>query len=86
MIRPQHVSSSSFPREKLKAIPAKLYFEGTENEFRESPELILQLPGGGFVTQTPLHHEDYVFQWARKTKVPIVSINYGKAPQYPYPW
>lgn len=84
--RPKSQSVSSFPKEKLLDISANLYFEGTQEEFRDSSELIMHLPGGGFVTQSPEHHEDYVFEWARKTRVPIVSINYGKAPEHPYPW
>ena len=53
---------------------------------RQSKELILQLPGGGFVTMNPKCHDDYVSNWARQTKKPIVALDYGKAPEYPYPF
>lgn len=35
---------------------------------------------------SPENHDEYVSNWARQTKVPIISINYGKAPENPYPW
>lgn len=41
---------------------------------------------GGFVAMSPENHDEYVCNWARQTKSPIISINYGKAPEHPYPW
>lgn len=35
---------------------------------------------------SPRHHEDKLLAWARITKVPVVSLNYKKAPEYPYPY
>ncbi|KAI9348556.1 Alpha/Beta hydrolase protein [Obelidium mucronatum] len=67
-------------------IKARIYFSGTEREYRRSTSLILQIPGGGFVAMPPLAHEDYVSIWARRTNVPIVSLDYDKAPERPYPW
>ncbi|KAJ3300190.1 hypothetical protein HK104_003418 [Borealophlyctis nickersoniae] len=84
--RPEQPSITSFPRVELKPIKARLYFSGTAKELRRSKQLILQLPGGGFVTMSPKCHDDYVSMWARQTKIPIVSIDYGKAPEHPYPW
>jgi hypothetical protein len=35
----------------------------------------------------PKCHDEYVSEWARSLHgTPIVSINYGKAPEYPYPF
>lgn len=35
----------------------------------------------------PICHDDYTSQWARLLPgVPIVSIDYGKAPENPFPW
>lgn len=80
-----HASSSST---SLPPITAWLFFEGTEEQLQKTTQLILLFPGGGFVTQDPICHEDYTAQWAHMTagKIPIVSIDYGKAPEYPYPW
>jgi len=30
-------------------------------------------------------HQSYTRNWANSLKVPIVSVDYGKAPEYPYP-
>lgn len=35
---------------------------------------------------SPIHHDDNLSQWARSTGSPIISIDYGKAPEYPYPY
>ena len=35
---------------------------------------------------SPTNHDDYLSAWSRNIGVPVVSINYGKAPEYPYPW
>ncbi|KAJ3041481.1 hypothetical protein HDV00_009277 [Rhizophlyctis rosea] len=84
--RPSPPSVTSFPDWDLGPIKARLYFSGTVEELRKSKQLILQLPGGGFVTMNPKAHDDYVSSWARQTKIPIVAIDYGKAPEYPYPF
>lgn len=35
---------------------------------------------------SPLHHEERLRRWAKATKRPILSIDYSKAPEYPYPF
>eukprot|EP01117_Protostelium_nocturnum_P014397 TRINITY_DN5475_c2_g2_i1.p1 TRINITY_DN5475_c2_g2~~TRINITY_DN5475_c2_g2_i1.p1 ORF type:complete len:871 (+),score=298.97 TRINITY_DN5475_c2_g2_i1:190-2802(+) len=47
--------------------------------------LIIHFHGGGFVSQTAASHGLYLRQWARDTGVPIVSVNYRLAPDYPFP-
>ena len=34
---------------------------------------------------SPIDHESYLNLWAQHLRVPIVSVNYRKAPEYPYP-
>ncbi|CAG8586775.1 245_t:CDS:2 [Acaulospora colombiana] len=34
----------------------------------------------------PPCHEEYLSRWAAKTQSPVLSIDYGKAPEYPYPY
>lgn len=34
----------------------------------------------------PPCHEDALAAWANQTGLPIVSVNYKKAPENPYPW
>ncbi|KAF9179788.1 hypothetical protein BGZ51_006584 [Haplosporangium sp. Z 767] len=62
-----------------------IFFHGTEEELAEQEAIILDVPGGGFVAMSPLCHADYLMSWAAQTKVPIVSIDYKKAPEYPFP-
>lgn len=60
---------------------AWLFFVGSELELKESTELILDFPGGGFVAMDPTHHEERLRAWTRKSKRPVLSVDYGKAPE-----
>lgn len=71
---------------ELPSISARLYFKGTNAELRTAAALILHIPGGGFVAMPPRCHDDYTSLWANQTGLPVVSIGYGKAPEFPYPW
>jgi acetyl esterase/lipase len=84
--RPKTPSQSSFRKDQLIDIKARLYFNGTTQKLKECRELIFQVPGGGFVSSSPKCHDEYVSEWARKTGLPIISVDYGKAPEYPYPF
>jgi hypothetical protein len=35
---------------------------------------------------TPQHHEERLRMWAVRTGKPVLAIDYGKAPEYPYPF
>ncbi|KAJ3271564.1 hypothetical protein HDV01_006526 [Terramyces sp. JEL0728] len=83
--RPEEPSVSSFDMD-LPDIKARLYFPGTAQELAKATQLIFNIPGGGFVTMHPKNHDDYLSCWARNMKIPIIAIDYGKAPEYPYPW
>ncbi|CAG8734689.1 8926_t:CDS:2, partial [Racocetra persica] len=63
-----------------------IYYDGPLESFKYSDTLILNFPGGGFIAMPPPCHEEYLAQWAKTTQVPILSIDYGKAPEYPYPY
>ncbi|TFY75373.1 hypothetical protein EWM64_g8640 [Hericium alpestre] len=49
-------------------------------------DLILDFPGGGFVAMTPEHHEERLRSWANSSGRPVLSVDYGKAPEHPYPF
>ncbi|KAI0063628.1 alpha/beta-hydrolase [Artomyces pyxidatus] len=49
-------------------------------------DLVLDFPGGGFVAMSPEHHDERLRLWASKMGRPVLSIEYGKAPEYPYPF
>lgn len=50
-----------------------------------SPNLILHAHGGGFIAHSSKSHEIYLKTWCKDLNVPIVSIDYSLAPEYPFP-
>lgn len=67
-------------------VSAWLYFDGPMSALPEQTCVAMDFPGGGFVALSPRDHEDRLLAWAGKLKVPILSIDYKKAPEYPYPY
>jgi acetyl esterase/lipase len=51
-----------------------------DRSFRSERKMILHFPGGGFVAMSPKHHSDYLARWAQTLRVPILSVDYRKAP------
>ncbi|KAF8938909.1 hypothetical protein BGZ58_011204 [Dissophora ornata] len=66
-------------------VKVTIFFKGSEEELAKQPAIIMNTPGGGFVAMNPLCHADYLTAWAAQTGVPIVSIDYKKAPEHPFP-
>ncbi|RUO96737.1 Alpha/Beta hydrolase protein [Jimgerdemannia flammicorona] len=64
----------------------KYYAGGPAETWPNHDSLILHFPGGGFIAMPPPCHEDALAFWATETKLPIISVEYGKSPEYPYPW
>lgn len=71
---------------ELPAIEVYRYYTGPKDTFAKHDTIILQFPGGGFVSMPPPCHEDAIATWAKHTGLPLLSVNYKKAPEYPYPW
>ncbi|KAF9255508.1 alpha/beta-hydrolase [Marasmius fiardii PR-910] len=67
-------------------ITAYLFYALPAAQLSECTELILDFPGGGFICMSPEHHEGRLRLWAINTGKPILSIDYGKAPEYPFPF
>ena len=67
-------------------INAWLYFDGPLSALKNHSKIILDFPGGGYVAMTPRHHDDKLLAWAGKTGLPVLSLDYKKAPEYPYPY
>lgn len=67
-------------------INAWLYFDGPLGALREHHEIVLDIPGGGFVAMNPRTSDDKLLAWAGKTGLPVLSLDYKKAPEYPYPY
>ncbi|KAL7956965.1 Alpha/Beta hydrolase protein [Trichoderma compactum] len=68
------------------AVSAWLYYDGPLADLEHHDKLVLDVPGGGFVAMDPRCNDDKLFAWASKTGLPILSIDYKKAPEYPYPF
>jgi acetyl esterase/lipase len=66
-------------------ITAWIYYYDTLNNLKKETSMVMQFPGGGFVAIPTPCHESYLIYLAALLKVPIVSIDYRKAPEYPYP-
>ncbi|KAJ6587092.1 Alpha/Beta hydrolase protein [Mycena vulgaris] len=91
-----HLPNVTIRRKILLARPASstydrpiigfLFFALPEKQLSKATDLILDFPGGGFVAMTPEHHEERLRMWAITTGKPVLSIDYGKAPEYPYPF
>ncbi|KAG0327305.1 hypothetical protein BGZ99_007900 [Dissophora globulifera] len=62
-----------------------VFFKGSADEYAKQSVFILDIPGGGFVSMNPKCHADYLMAWAGQTGLPIVSIDYKKAPEFPFP-
>ncbi|OZJ03757.1 hypothetical protein BZG36_03058 [Bifiguratus adelaidae] len=68
------------------AVKCHLYYRGNREHLHEHDRLILHFPGGGFVSMPPPCHEDAISYWCHRTGLPLLSVDYGKAPERPYPW
>lgn len=67
-------------------VHAWLYFNGPLSALKQHRKVVLDIPGGGFVAMSPKDHEDKLLAWAGKTGLPVLAINYRKAPEFPYPY
>ncbi|KAG9256247.1 Alpha/Beta hydrolase protein [Emericellopsis atlantica] len=63
-----------------------LYYDGPLADLEHHNKVILDIPGGGFVAMDPRCNDDKLFCWAAKSGLPILSLDYRKAPEYPYPY
>jgi acetyl esterase/lipase len=67
-------------------VQAWLYFDGPIADIKRHDKVILDIPGGGFVAMNPRIHDDKLMAWAGKTGLPVLSLDYRKAPEHPYPY
>ncbi|GAW23640.1 hypothetical protein ANO14919_132140 [Xylariales sp. No.14919] len=63
-----------------------IYYDGPISDLAHINKVILDIPGGGFVAMDPRCNDDKLFAWAGKTGLPVLSLDYQKAPEYPYPY
>ena len=67
-------------------IKAWMYFDGSKQELRQQDKVVLDIPGGGFVAMNPRCHDDKLLAWAGKLGLPVLALDYQKAPESPYPF
>ncbi|VUC20601.1 unnamed protein product [Clonostachys rosea] len=67
-------------------IMAWLYYDGPLAQLEHHNRLVVDIPGGGFVAMDPRCNDDKLFAWAAKSGLPILSLDYRKAPEYPFPY
>lgn len=63
-----------------------LFYAKSERQLRMEEELVLDLPGGGYICMNPQHHEERLRQLAKEMQKPVLAVDYCKAPEYPYPF
>ena len=63
-----------------------LYFDGPLSALKNHTKIVMDIPGGGFVAMDPRTHDDKLIAWAGKTGLPVLSLDYRKAPEFPYPY
>lgn len=86
-VRPRQLRIPRPPASSYKEpIDAWLYFDGARKDLLNHDKVVLDVPGGGFVAMTPRCHDDKLMAWAAKTGLPVLALNYKKAPEYPYPY
>ncbi|KAJ2881549.1 hypothetical protein H4R27_004013 [Coemansia aciculifera] len=68
--------------------PAKCHilYAGDAATFATNRHIVLNYPGGGFVSMGPECHMDYLSAWAERTGAIVISVDYAKAPEYPFPY
>ncbi|KAH0169610.1 lipase, partial [Aureobasidium melanogenum] len=76
------------PRQSSYAEPiqAWLYFDGPISDLKNHDKIVLDIPGGGFVAMDPRAHDDKLLAWGARTGLPVLALDYKKAPEYPYPY
>ena len=65
---------------------AWLYYDGPLSDLAHHNQIVLDIPGGGYVAMDPRCNDDKLLNWAAKTGLPVLSLDYKKAPEYPYPY
>lgn len=63
---------------RSKPLTAYLFYSGDEASLAKESDLIMDIPGGGFICMNPEHHAERLLRWAKHTGRPVLSFDYGK--------
>ncbi|MFC6718642.1 alpha/beta hydrolase [Natrialbaceae archaeon GCM10025810] len=66
-------------------VPIRIYEPGTEGDAGEGRPLVLYFHGGGWVIGSIETHDNACRKLADETGYPVVSVDYGLAPEHPFP-
>jgi acetyl esterase/lipase len=65
----------------IKSILGVLVKSFVHHQVQDHPTaVIFHIHGGGFISMSSFIHQTYTRIWANNLKVPIISVDYGKAP------
>ncbi|KKA30682.1 hypothetical protein TD95_003355 [Thielaviopsis punctulata] len=67
-------------------VKAWLYFDGPLSALQKHTKVLMDIPGGGFVAMDPRCNDDKLMCWAGRTGLPVLALDYKKAPEFPYPY
>ena len=68
------------------SVAAWLYYDGPVADLQKHKNIVLDISGGGYVAMNPRCHDDKLLAWAARTGLPVLSLDYKKAPEHPYPF
>jgi len=71
-------SADHASRARSKPLTAYLFYSGDEASLAKESDLIMDIPGGGFICMNPEHHAERLLRWAKHTGRPVLSFDYGK--------
>lgn len=65
-----------------KPLTAYLFYSASESDLAKESDLIMDIPGGGFICMNPEHHAERLLRWAKQTGKPVISFDYGKVSSF----
>ena len=77
----------NLPEEKESFVNKFLCCSSNKNNAKEvsKQSIILHIHGGGFITLSPLSHENYLRKIVNKTGIATLSVDYRLSPEYSFP-
>ncbi|KAF5100711.1 hypothetical protein DV451_002474 [Geotrichum candidum] len=70
----------------VRPVKASIWYNKPIEELKNETKMIFHIHGGGFVSTYSELHADSLTAWAIQTDLPIISIDYHLAPEYPFPY
>lgn len=64
-------------------VSCKFLYNG--KDLSKETKLLFVIPGGGFIAMSPENYFDFLSIIAAATNLPLVAIDYRKAPEHPFP-